>query len=301
MIESLFAIGQPTPSACTSFFEGSIAMRILSLTLCFAVLTFAASPSIAVNLSFIPGDAFFSTRLTAKSVAKLPAEGGTLKFGYAYPEGSGDLCGFAGFTQLEVLNANSNFAKNVRAVYRAIRNDYPLQIEVRVDDEGNRTESELNGLQAFVYNRNLDWKKQRLAIKYNEGWFSLPKVALSGSRKKNPFDMTACMQYVSFVPGAEAVAHDWKYAAKFAGLQAKLPDVEGWGVAGPRIMEPVTARADDVRLIVLEDNSIKDAYRQEDDVAFYSISAEGVDYCYWSDDREEGESRFFTTIWNPQD
>lgn len=246
----------------------------------------------------MPGDAFFSTRLTAKAAEKLPAEGGTLKFGYAYPEGSGDFCGFAGFTRLEVLGADSDFVKNVRAVHRAIRRDYPLQVEVRVDEDGNRMESELNGIQAFIYNRNADWEKQRIAIKYNEGWFSLPKAALSGPRSSKPFDMTACMQYVSFVPGAEVVAHDWKYAAKFVGLQAKLPDVEGWGVAGPRIKEPVTVQADDIQLIVLEGGSIDEAYGEEDDVAFYSISAEGVDYCYWSDDHEEGESRFFTYIWN---
>ena len=43
-----------------------------------------------------------------------------------------------------------------------------------------RRETELNPPIAFVYNRDVDWTVQRIALKYNEDWPSLPPEAFVG-------------------------------------------------------------------------------------------------------------------------
>lgn len=256
----------------------------------------------AVNLSFMPGDAFFSVRLTAEIVDSLPTEGGTLNLSYAYPKGSGDFCGYAGFEKLTILGASPDFVDRIKSAYRAARIDVPLQIEINVDEDGNRKEFELNGFDAFVCNRDVDWKKQRIGIKYNEDWFNLPKKALAGPRGKGLFGATgkttACMQYVSFVTGARAVEHDWKYAARYAPLGAEVPDIEGWGIAHREIEVPVSVRAKDIDIVVLKHGSIKAAFNQKDGVEFFRISEDGVRYCMWGDkDYGDPDLRFFDDPW----
>jgi hypothetical protein len=288
----------PTDKRFVLLIRGICSMNVRLLFAVVGLLVVWENSAWAVNLSFMPGDAFFSIRLTAKVVDALPAEGGTLDLSYAYPKGSGDFCGYAGFEKLQILDASPEFVDRIKSVYRAARVDVPVRIQISVDEDGSRKEFELNGFQAFVCNRDVDWKKQRIGIKYNEDWFNLPKKALAGPRGDGTGKHTACMQYVSFVPGARAVEHDWKYAARYAPLTAVVPDIEGWGVAGEEIEEPVSVRAKEIEIIVLKYGSIKAAFNQKDGVAFFSISDEGVRYCTWGvEDYGDPDLRYSDDPW----
>lgn len=137
-----------------------------------------------VNLSFMPGDAFFHARLTRESVEKLTSKH-PLELIYDYDLKSGTLGGYAGFANLAVENATDRLKQDLKTLYSTLRVSFPLELRMRAEKE--QAPVELNGFHLFVYNRNVDFNKQRIGLKYNEAWMNLPPEALNSPSRKVEF------------------------------------------------------------------------------------------------------------------
>ncbi len=186
-------------------------------------------------------------------------------------------CGYAGFAHLTIRDCRPGLFASLNKVYRAIRRTHPKL--VRVLDEHGKSERgiEINGLDLFVYNKDIDWKAQSIGLKYNEHWFDFPIKsphptsgwALTGPNSVR-MDIPA-YRYVSFLTGADAVVEDWQNSQRFPALAVRLPDVKQWEFPGAGPIEvPIVAKAEDVQLVVTCE-PLDDYFRQKPESIFYVI------------------------------
>jgi hypothetical protein len=258
---------------------------------------FSAALCRACNPGFIPGDACFHSILTDDFLTQLRAGGKVMQLHYAYPEPLVG-CGYTGFAHLEIRNCPPSLHVSLEKVYRAVRKTHPKLVRI-LDDRGSGDRGiEINGLDLFVYNKEVDWKSEKIGLKYNEHWYDFPvDPALLKNRggwlstnKDSDRMAIACYRYVSFLPGLEAVAEDWQYSSRFAGLAVRVPNVNDWGLGGPEIESPVTANAEDVQLVVTCE-PLDDYFRRKADTTFYVIRTTGIRELQWrlSDDETRME------------
>jgi hypothetical protein len=248
------------------------------------------SPCLAVNPGFIPGDACFHSLLTDEYLSTLRPATGVLDLNYIYPEPM-MLCGYGGFAHLSVHRCPVSIFTSLETVYRAVRKTHPKLVRV-LDERGAANRGvEINGLDLFVYNKDVDWKTQKIGLKYNEHWFDFPinsphpKSGWFGSGNNSERMDVKAYRYVSFLPGADAVVEDWQHSSRYPGLAVRLPDVKGWEFAGPEIESPVVANAEDVELVVTCE-PLDEYFRQKEQATFYVIRRTGVRERQWrlSDD-----------------
>ncbi len=266
-----------------------------------------AGPARAVNPALMPGDAFFHSTLTAESLESFGDKGIGLE--YVYPPGSMAFCGYAGFERLEVVGDTAAISESVKAVYRALRRDFEL--ELRVDSAGKQ--KELNGFDLFVYPKEVRWSRSTVVgLKYNEDWASLPPEAAEGgsSRSRMP-GAKAEARYTTFVEGAPAVLLDWQHGEKVPALGVRYSSGLAWGVPGSRLEAAATIDAEDIQVIITP-NKLEDIFiwmtqsPEFDDMSysqFFSVTSEGVTQWHsgdW-DLSEEGLGELNALPWSPND
>jgi hypothetical protein len=238
----------------------------------------------AVNPGFIPGDACFHAILTENYLATLRPAGGNLELHYSYPEPMMG-CGYGGFARLTVRNCPPALYDGLTKVYRAVRKTHSKLVRVLEEPTGRRN-LEINGLDLFVYNKAIDWKRQEIGLKYNEHWFDFPIKSPRpangwfGSGKSSERMNAEAYRYVSFLPGPDAVVEDWKNSARIPGLAVRVPDVNGWEFAGPEIEVPVVTNAEDIELIVTCE-PLDDYFQRRDESTFYVIRTASVRELQW--------------------
>jgi hypothetical protein len=264
--------------------RGNPSVRIVAAALIWSALApFAA----AVNLAFMPGDAFFGATLTESLVDTLPTQDASilLEYRYRYRLEDGTFGGYAGFHRLRIKESSLGITGNLQKLYRYLRRDFAKEVRIEIDQSGNRIETEINPFDLLVYNREVDWKNQRLALKYNEDWRQLPESAVKGPPRWNYFGGKGVRaeRYLSYLPIYEAVIDDWKHAAEVAPLRVQVPENVAWGIAGPEIDEPVVIQADAVQLIILPSDDLKAYFHETEQFTFYSITEDGVHELSWQD------------------
>lgn len=255
---------------------------LILLTSCTAAITLLAvqpRAALAQNLGFMPGDAFFAFWLTEDIAMNVPEHRAQIVLPYATP-----LCnfgGYAGFSNLEIKEASTRFLDDIRRVYLEHRNIVHKVVAIDRRDDGTRLETEMNAPLCLVYNRDTDWSKQRMALKYNENWFRLPDEAFSGPGRNLDGELFSRAEvYQPLVRTFESVVEDWRNASHYRALDARLPDGVAWGKAHRAIDEPVIVCADQIQIIVTTSEVIEEFYSQQD-VTFYQITSAGVKVCKW--------------------
>jgi hypothetical protein len=235
----------------------------------------------------------FLEYLKAGVLSNLHPDGKVLKLHYIYPEPM-TLCGYAGFAHLTIRDCPRALFASLDKVYRAVRKTHPKLVRV-LDDRGTGSRGiEINGLDLFVYNKNIDWKAQRIGLKYNEHWFDFPVKSphpksgwLTSGTNSERLDITA-YRYVSFLTGADAVAEDWQNSFRFPGLAVRVPEVNGWEFAGPEIDVPVVASAKDVQIVVTCE-PLDDYFHQKPESIFYVIGTNGIRQLEWRLSEDESK------------
>jgi hypothetical protein len=243
-------------------------------------------PVWSTNVSFMPGDAFFHSRLTEQAVASMPRDGGSWTIIYSSNDESGNLSGFAGFRTLSVQSVSSQVVMRIHDVYSHLNPNNVKTLKVFIDAGGKRKEVETGGFHFFVYNRDVDWSFQRLALKYNEDWVDIPNNALQGSRKpanciKGFPGVGPVRTYSPFIRSYEAVVSDWRDAKAFAPLKVSVPNNIAWGVIGPRITEPVEADMKDVQFVILERDNLRKYYHRKLLYEYFLITESGIQIAGW--------------------
>jgi hypothetical protein len=173
----------------------------------------------------------------------------------------------------------------LRRVYQDDRKHRPKIVRVNISDDGTKSETEMNPPIAFVYNRDVDWAEQRIALKYNEDWHNLPSHAFEGQGR----DMSLVGDelfgpaevYQPLVKTYEAVVEDWQNAKRFAPLKVRVPKDVPWGKVGEAIKEPLVAASKDVQIVVTNEEDLGDYVLQKPGVEFYRVTADGIDLCKW--------------------
>jgi hypothetical protein len=241
----------------------------------------------AQSVSFMPGDAFFVFSLGGKTADSLPDKGGTVELNYDKPEYPfGKL--YAGFDHIRLENVDPQFIQNLRRVYKDHRLYVRKIVEIYVEKDRAREEIELNPPLAFVYNRDVDWTEQRIALKYNEDWPHLPADAFAGPNRKLLSDRSAAI-YQPLIKTFAAVEADWGGARRFKPLKVQVPQNIAWGKWGIAIKEPIVAQCDDVQIIVAADQTLENYFLRKPEAKFYQITSEGIRICRWQSEEEGGE------------
>lgn len=246
----------------------------------------------AVNIAFVPGDAFFPSILTTVDLERFEQDGLILKYRYP-PSMVFSFCGYSGFQKLHITGNTDKLIENLQRCYQVNRETFRKELI----EESDGTLRETNGLLLLVYNKNVDWQstRLRLGIKYNENWNNYPDDAFTKvpRRLKNKAYI-----YNTFVKTADAVIHDWQYAEKFSGINVNVPPGTGWGYPGPQIDVPVTIDADAVQIVVLSFDNTEKLFRQRYRQDFDVVNSEGYfRYTYFKNKSLKGADTFQQT-WN---
>jgi hypothetical protein len=244
--------------------------RWLMATVSVVIGTVCSRAGVACNPGFIPGDAFFHSELTSDFVSRMRVEGGALLLHYAYPEPLSG-CGYSGFATLKVEGCPASLGQQLRLVYQAARSIEPRVVRIVSESDKVERAVEINALHMFVYNKGADWRAQKIGLKYNEHWYDFAvDVRMAKKLQRTP---VAAYVYAPFVPLVDAVAEDWQFSRRFAGLGASVPDVQGWGLPGEEITIPVTMKYADLEMVITLDK-LESYFRRKEDATFYVIHGE---------------------------
>ena len=254
-----------------------------------AAFALPMTPALAVNVAFMPGDAFFHAYLSDETLASFGEDGIVLR--YVYPPDSITLCGYAGFPRLQIDGDTSGLTRNTRALFDARRSKQTGK--QYVNSVGGT--SEFDGFWLLVYNRSFKWSRRSfLGLKYNESWASLPEEAFDSDERPLGFGHVKAERFTTFVPLVTAVAHEWRYSAEVPTLDVGIPEGVGWGVSGPKIEAVARVQADEVQLVVVPEPALGVYFRRKPGSEFFAITAEGV--THWVVD-ERGDLQ--SSSWKP--
>ena len=236
-----------------------------------AGLVLAVIPAQATNISFMPGDAFFHSRLTKEVADAIPEEGGTITLKYTRPDHAQfNGCGYSGFVTLEVHNVPPDIARALKELRAELHADYGTDYRVTVDSDGKETgRYEVDPPRLFVYPKDFEPAGDDFGLKYNEKWNDPPAEA------QEPSSQSPAIMYECFVKGEKAVVRDWMYGHKMPALSVTIPDGVHWGTSGKPIEQPVQIDAADVRFFVLNGGDLRDYFLEKRGSRYWEITPEG--------------------------
>ena len=231
----------------------------------------------ANNNFFLPGDAFFHTVLTESLLQDIEKSKSPV-FRYVRPDHLDTfLCGFAGFDMLQVKEMSPAIKKNLQALYRELREDYPLQIELvqetrwvrgSIEDgdkeikTGRILRRELNGFSMFFYNAGFDANRYRIGLKYNETWAE--EVMAFGHQREH-------IQFEFFIREEKAILSDWRDSQLVKPLDVISPPIEPRRSSKP--LPPVTLRSK-VRVFILPESNFQSAFDRSRGI--YEVTETGI-------------------------
>lgn len=193
-------------------------MKICS-RLVLAVLALVAPKCFANNNYYFPGDAFFYFEIDQDEWKAL--QDGTLNvLKYDRPEHLAfAFCGYAGYEKIDLSSMSTDFRARFIAAVQKMKEQYPTKIEMIqkpafFGGEGEKERVEKNKVRIFVYNKDFDFSKFRIALKYNESW---PETAKSMGHQLQHF------RFDYFVTTAQALDQSWRWGSSVDALEAEYP------------------------------------------------------------------------------
>ncbi|HEX6986923.1 MAG TPA: hypothetical protein VF170_16215, partial [Planctomycetaceae bacterium] len=224
---------------------------------------------------FMPGDAFFHTRLTQDVADSIPSEGGTVTLPYRAPDHAmGGLCGYAGFAKLEVRDVPPEVARGLKELHAELRKTYPKTIEITTDAEGKElSRSEVDAFRLFVTVKEFRPGVHQFGLKYNENWNSPPPEAMVPDGR--PTLKIPAAVYECYVRGEDAVVADWRDAKNVPPLPVEISPYAAWGFTGAPIEQPAIAKAADARFFVLWSGDMRHYFREERNMRFWEVTPAG--------------------------
>lgn len=237
----------------------------------------------ANNNLFLPGDAFFPTKLTADTLAELEGMGEEPPlFTYSNLGGyEGAFCGYAGYNRAKIPAVDKAFVSNLKKAYARIRLYDPRRlVERKHDDKTDLVET--NGIRVLFYPADFDFPRFTIGLQYNENWVA--ETSKFGHPPK--YTRLCCL-----IDDPGAVADSWRDSTEVPPLEATLPDVELKPV--PETNEPVTIKGDVKAIVVGSSRPLKEyAYPDDDGASLLIVDSTGItDYTFeegeWQDREEE--------------
>ncbi|QDT62941.1 hypothetical protein [Calycomorphotria hydatis] len=266
-------------------------MSLFKCLLFVALLATGTSTAFAVNPSFYPGDAFFTTAVNKAWIDSLSVSEGSVKCSYQWPEKMEFfLCGYNGFDVLELSDVSDEVQQNFQNVYVGLRECTPAVIRVETNAEGKVvSQTEANPFRLLIYNAGYNFKNYGLGLRYNETWSTPPESGWktdqaspvgpfgssvraseeNGNRKSLGVPNT---RYLDFIGSPKAVVEDWKYATKIVPLEVEVPKKFLWALPGEKIDAPVRISADKTRFLMVHHNSLRSHFDRKKHNPIFEIN-----------------------------
>lgn len=258
--------------------------KLLLITV--SLFLFPALELKATNVLFHTGDSFFHSYLTQKIIDSTDHDSESLELNYTgSPVVPGNFCGYNGFDKLRILNLTPDFIQNVNRVYQSLRKQNPLIAEIRKEKDQFKVLSEYNPFHLFVYNRDVDWNKQKLALKYNENWqhiieYDLKLVDQPGNK----------LQYSPFVKNLSGISEDLLNAEQFKPLNVNIPE-HIKVLTMDRREEVLTVDTKYIQFVIVpvpvppyfdSEENILEKYFEDSGLEFISITTDGIQIYHMS-------------------
>ncbi|MEM9412917.1 MAG: hypothetical protein AAGA30_17530 [Planctomycetota bacterium] len=202
---------------------------------------------IANNNYFIPGDAFYYFEISQAEWDEFK-KGSLSTWAYDRPDHLPlMLCGYAGYRNMDVSDLPNDYRKRFIEAVERMKKQFPTRVE-KIQEDGLfnqkvRRSIEKNQIRIFVYNKEFDFTKHRIGLKYNETW---PEMGPRLGHAKEHF------QFDFFVNTPKAIAESWRMGSNVKGLQVELPAVHR-GV----IQTPIRFNPNELKFLIAPPNSIE--------------------------------------------
>lgn len=239
-----------------------------------AIVVSICSPAFATNRGFMPGDAFFHSRLSQATSRRL-VEDSDMILSFSRPATAiPSFCGFAGYWRIRLPDESRELARNLKILYDDLRKDIPRELREYVNEDGKTDIREVNGFHLFVYNREFDPLAWKIGLRYNENWVQ-DESSFGGSQATTRLEF--------FVSDPKAVVVDWRDSPLIPPLRTRCPPIPkrdmsipwGNGIAGKQILEPVELDGD-IQVIVTDTEDLRSYYRGSKNVRFFSVTNDGI-------------------------
>ncbi|MCH2183514.1 MAG: hypothetical protein MK108_16060 [Mariniblastus sp.] len=184
-----------------------------------ATVLAGASPALANNNYFIAGDAFFYFEIDRAEWEELKS-GQLTKLEYDRPPHlSSAFCGYAGHSHLDIGSQSPELRDRLLAAITTMKQTYPsnvVQIDNPYGTDPEKVDTEGNKIRVFVYNKDFDFSKYRIGLKYNETW---PEMAAELGHTKKHFKVDF------FVDTPRGITESWRMSKDVPPLDADLPPI----------------------------------------------------------------------------
>jgi len=203
----------------------------------------------ANNSYYLPGDAFFFTRISEKTAAKL-LSADAYDFSYGNKANAAYGCGYLGYRFLRIENLDQPFGNAIVEAHKTLR---PLM----------GSDSVMN---VFIYPSDYDWKKFGIGLQYNESWVD---ESLSFGANADH------VRLGSFVSSRELVARNWRDSNRVPALGASCPklpkllegDIQSWDKS------PATISLNKIKFLIIPDRDFDSYLSQNKGKTIIEISS----------------------------
>jgi len=242
-------------------------LPLICLAVSLSLLTLASSAD-ATNDYFLPGDAFFPSKLFLKNLKQQEQDPEPI-FNYNFICEYA-FCGYAGYSQLKLDKQNTELAQNIRKAYSYIRQRQPIRLIPKkiVKNPGTNQDvpnldnfNEINSLSIFFHNEDHDWQRWKIAIKYNENWREeMKKFINAGS-------------YCAFVKTPAAIKLSQEQGKNVPALNVQLPDADI--KTGKPVDSPLTPKGP-LKALILYDDDYKQYYDMKNGKRLLEVTNQGI-------------------------
>ncbi len=252
---------------------------------------FWTSPANATNIHFLPGDAFFYTRLTKESCEELQKDEGFSLRCLTSELSPGSFCGYVGYEQLRLPPSSRPLITNLVQAYTEVRKSSWRELTEEQDYKGQIKLQETNGLPIFIYNESFDPQIHSIGLKYNESWVE-DEMAFGVRKNLTRLDV--------FDSNPLVFGEDWRDSREVPPLKVKCPPITDlekrlkYGSGGDVVTEPVFCDGP-VQIILVDVPNLKSYFQARNKYDFYVIKSTGVTK-HFTD--EEGDRVF--EPWSPK-
>ena len=148
---------------------------MLTILKSISVILLLASSVSAHNTYFLPGDAFFFSRLDADDLQQLQTTSSPI-FQYGNPFNGAAGCGYIGYEKIELHEMDKATKDSLVKSYRTFEKEIEAGLEklsARASSGKGQFKSDTilkPEINVFVYSAEYDWKRFGIGIQYNENW-----------------------------------------------------------------------------------------------------------------------------------
>jgi hypothetical protein len=226
----------------------------------------------ATDALFLPGDAYFHTRLTKSDVEAL-RQGRLTRLPYVYPErAERAFCGSVGYSALDARSLPPQIVKRICDAYDQLRkSDYPLEQRVKIKEDGTEETVELNPIHVFFYAKTFEIDRFRVGFRYNESW----PDAIRAFRGMPNTEQVNDVHYESYASNRDELAEEWSDASLVPALPLRTPVA-----SGPNGLQ----LGSDLQVLALGANDVRNYMENEQGFGLIRITVnKSEELLYWDD------------------